>query len=88
MNGFNNNYFSRDLINSMRVAIHKSLNEANTPSGRESGIGAGKTLMQPDKTWDEVAKSDSGVASWAKRQGKDINSIKFERRDGKVELAT
>jgi hypothetical protein len=60
----------------------KQAQYSNT-SGRGTGLGPGKTLMQPDNTWDEIAKSDSGVASWAKRNGKDLDSVKFTRVKGK-----
>ncbi len=58
--------------------------QVQTPSGRESGIGPGRTLMQPEKTWDEVAMADSGLRSWAKRKGIDLNDISLERKNKKI----
>lgn len=83
MNGYNPNYFDRKLVNSMKNAISQIVvNENKTTSGRASGVGKGKTLMQPDKTWDEVAKEAS--SDWIKRTGRDPSKVKFERKDGKV----
>lgn len=96
MNGYNPKYFSRNFIDSFRksvdesltqgnrygIGIKKQVNEANTTSGRESGIGSGKTLMQPEKTWDEIAREEAGKSVAFK--GKDLTNVKYERKDGKV----
>lgn len=109
MNGYNPKYFNRNFIDSFKKSINESLtqgnrygigikkqvNEANTTSGRESGIGPGKTLLQPDKTWDEVAGEDLdkliknpaiNPVTGQKNvfAGKTRDQIKLERKDGKV----
>jgi hypothetical protein len=98
MFGYNNNYFNTNFLNSLNTAINESLTKAQnrsgiglpanqimeqqTTSGRQTGIGPGKTLMQPDKTWDEIAREEAGKSRAFK--GKDLSGVKFERKDGKV----
>ena len=75
----------------MKFALTKVLSEQPeqptkkrimTTSGREGGIGSGKTLMQPDKTWDEIARE--GLDKTVAFKGKDLSKVKLERKDGKV----
>ena len=109
MYGYNTKYFNKNFLDSFRNAINDSLSTAGTnngigyskklhettTSGRESGIGPGKTLLPADKTWDEVAREDldklvKGPAenkfTGQKNQfaGKNIADIKLERKDGKI----
>lgn len=96
MSQYNPKFFSRDHISSISEALNQVLNggtnsthlteapETPTTSGRESGFGKGKTLIQPDNTWDEVARKDSGVASWAKRNNLDPATVDLKRENGKI----
>ena len=93
MSQYNPKFFSREHISSISEALNQVLNggtnsthltEEDTTSGRESGFGKGKTLIQPDNTWDEVARKDSGVASWAKRNNLDPATVDLKRENGKI----
>ena len=61
-----------------------------TTSGRQTGIGTGKTASQPESTWDEVARKsvqgDSELASapLVRRGGK----VYAQTANGEIELST
>lgn len=61
-----------------------------TTSGRQTGIGTGKTASQPESTWDEVARKsvqgDSELASapLVRRNGK----VYAQTANGEIELST
>jgi hypothetical protein len=68
---------------------YKNQNQLTT-SGRETGIGVGRTASQPESTWDEVArrsvKGDSELSSapLVRRSGK----VYAQTANGEVELST
>jgi hypothetical protein len=61
-----------------------------TTSGRQTGIGTGRTAMQPESTWDEVArksvKGDSELANapLVRRNGR----VYAQTPNGEIELST
>jgi hypothetical protein len=58
-----------------------------TPSGLPQGLGPGKTLLPPDKTWDEIAAEEwpkTVVYKRLEKEGKNPSKAKFVRKNKKI----
>ena len=67
-----------------REPLQRTTTKDGNMSGRERGIGPGKTAFTGKKAWDEITREDSGFKNWASRNKINPDDVDLERRDGKV----